>query len=201
TNQSSVGPSRKRCKYPTATVTLPIHDSRALFPTHAHILPHRKRFRDSISPKDSVEEDIDVDVLADIEADIAATETTACMDVKAGIDVGIGIEANVGVDREYEADEDFPDMVSADETREVMQMGFDAALQVLYDHMQEIPMGGIADIEVGQRQLEADSMIASGERVGLLDRVVSLETSLCSEAPCNSYLLRSRLSIAAVYPK
>ncbi|GKC54006.1 hypothetical protein Tco_1076751, partial [Tanacetum coccineum] len=172
----------------------------ALVPTRTDLLPPHKRFRDSISPKDSTKEEIDADVLADIEA-----ETAAGIDVEAGIDTGIGIEADVGVDREYEVkssvrgtveimmdrviepvvaddideptNEDYLDMVSVDETREVIQMGLDAALQVLYDHMQEIPVSRITDIEVGQRQLEADNMIASGERAGLLDRVASLERS------------------------
>nr|GEY65794.1 hypothetical protein [Tanacetum cinerariifolium] len=49
--ESSDGPSRKRCRSPAAT-----------------------RFRDSISPEDSVEEDIDTDVLDDIEVDATAVK-------------------------------------------------------------------------------------------------------------------------------
>ncbi|GKA07151.1 hypothetical protein Tco_0686375 [Tanacetum coccineum] len=94
-SESSVGPSRKRCRSPAATVHLPIPAPGALVPTRFDLLPPRKRFRDSISPEDSVEESIDADVLADIDADIAAIEATAGMDVEAGIDAGIGIEADV----------------------------------------------------------------------------------------------------------
>ncbi|GKG13829.1 hypothetical protein Tco_0350789, partial [Tanacetum coccineum] len=51
------------------------------------------------------------------------------------------------------------------------------AMQELYDHMHEIPVDKITDIEVGQRQLEADSLISSGDRADLLDRVATLERS------------------------
>ncbi|GJT07104.1 putative reverse transcriptase domain-containing protein [Tanacetum coccineum] len=71
-SESSVGPSRKRCRSPVAIVTSSIHASRALVPSRVDLLPPRKRFRDSISLEDSVEEDIDMDVLADIEADATA---------------------------------------------------------------------------------------------------------------------------------
>ncbi|GJT58179.1 hypothetical protein Tco_0993233, partial [Tanacetum coccineum] len=50
-SESSAGPSRKRCRSPTAIVTSSIHTMRALVPSHADLLPPRKRFRDSISPK------------------------------------------------------------------------------------------------------------------------------------------------------
>ncbi|GKB37514.1 hypothetical protein Tco_0882456 [Tanacetum coccineum] len=64
-SESSAGPSRKRCRSPAATVTSSIHATRALVLSRADLLPPRKRFRDSISPEDNVEEDIDTDVLAD----------------------------------------------------------------------------------------------------------------------------------------
>ncbi|GJZ62699.1 putative reverse transcriptase domain-containing protein [Tanacetum coccineum] len=79
-SESSAGPSRKRCRSPTAIVTSSIHASRDLVPSHADLLPSRKRFRDSISPEDSVEEDIDTDVLADIEADATVVEPTRLQD-------------------------------------------------------------------------------------------------------------------------
>ncbi|GJU56497.1 putative reverse transcriptase domain-containing protein [Tanacetum coccineum] len=75
--ESSVRPSRKRCRSPVATMTSSIHVVRALFPSHSDLLPPRKRFRDSISPEDSVEEDIDADELADIKADAMTVEVMA----------------------------------------------------------------------------------------------------------------------------
>nr|GEW38862.1 putative reverse transcriptase domain-containing protein [Tanacetum cinerariifolium] len=66
--ESSARLSRKRCMTPAATVTSSIHSTRALVPSCANLLPPRKKFRDSISPEDSVEEDIDTDMLVDMEA-------------------------------------------------------------------------------------------------------------------------------------
>nr|GEX78522.1 hypothetical protein [Tanacetum cinerariifolium] len=81
------------------------------------------------------------------EEDIDAGVST---DVEAGTDVGVGIEIDEGLD---------------------------VAMQQLYDHMGEILVDRIVSIETGQRQLEADSMIANVERAGLSSRVVVLERS------------------------
>ncbi|GJX50576.1 hypothetical protein Tco_0277421, partial [Tanacetum coccineum] len=64
-----------------STVTSSIHATRALVPSHADLLPSRKRFRDSISLEDSVEEDIDTDVLEENEANAMAVEVAVDMDV------------------------------------------------------------------------------------------------------------------------
>ncbi|GKD27442.1 hypothetical protein Tco_1233656 [Tanacetum coccineum] len=83
-SKSSAGPSRKRCRSPAATVTSFVFATRALVPSRADVLPHCKRFRDSISPEDSVEEDIDTDVLEDIEAtDATAVKVAVDRDVEA----------------------------------------------------------------------------------------------------------------------
>nr|GEW98127.1 retrovirus-related Pol polyprotein from transposon TNT 1-94 [Tanacetum cinerariifolium] len=194
--ESSTGPSHKRCRFPNAIVPLPIPYPGALVPTRAELLPPRKRFRDSYSSEDSIEEDIDTDVLADIEADAG---------VDVGISMEVGVEVVSEDEEEYEAksstrgtveiridrvikpvvaddivdppSEDYPDLVSTDGSREVMQIGLDVAIQELYDHMHKIPVDRIIDIEVGQRQVEAESLIANGERVDLLDHVVALERS------------------------
>nr|GEY61180.1 hypothetical protein [Tanacetum cinerariifolium] len=73
-SESYAGPSHKRCRFPAATNTLSIHATRALVPSRDDLLPPRKRFRDSISPEDSVEEYIDTDVLEDIKADTITIE-------------------------------------------------------------------------------------------------------------------------------
>nr|GEZ02135.1 hypothetical protein [Tanacetum cinerariifolium] len=103
-SESSTGPSRKRCRSPTAIVPSSIPSSGALVPSRADILLHSKRFRDFISQEDSIEEDIDADVLADIEADSAAIEVATDMDVEVGVDAGIGIEVDVGIDIENEVE-------------------------------------------------------------------------------------------------
>nr|GEW73415.1 hypothetical protein [Tanacetum cinerariifolium] len=50
------GPSRKRCRSLTTLVSSSNPVSKLIAPTHADILPPRKRFRDSYLPKDSREE-------------------------------------------------------------------------------------------------------------------------------------------------
>ncbi|GJW21059.1 hypothetical protein Tco_0031681 [Tanacetum coccineum] len=194
--ESFVEPSRKRCRSPTATVTSYIHASGALAPSCVDLLPPYKRFRDSISPEDNVEEDIDADVLAGIEADATTVVVTTYMDVGAGVNVGIGMEVNVGVDVEDEVEGegessdrgtmevrvdvvdgiDIPDGMLMPDTVERLEQ-VEEVIQDTYRHVMEIPLQRVEDIEMGQRELEARSLIASGERVGLLDRVVSLERS------------------------
>ncbi|GJZ93715.1 putative reverse transcriptase domain-containing protein [Tanacetum coccineum] len=98
----SVGPSRKRCRSPATTMPSSILALGASYPTRVDLLPPRKRFRDSYSSKDSIEEDFNADVLADIEVDAVAAEATVDMDVEAGVDAGIGIE--VGVEGEDEGE-------------------------------------------------------------------------------------------------
>ncbi|GJT07105.1 putative reverse transcriptase domain-containing protein [Tanacetum coccineum] len=186
-SESSAGPSRKRCRSPAATVTSSIHASRALVPSRADLLPPRKRFRDCISLEDSVEEDIDTDVFADIEADATAIGVATNMDVKAGVDAGIGMEADVGVDVEDEVEDevessergtievgvdvvaeiDIPDgMLMPDAVEHLEQV--EEVVQDIYRHVIEIPLQRVKDIETGHRELEARSLIASGERASCL---------------------------------
>ncbi|GKB38219.1 putative reverse transcriptase domain-containing protein [Tanacetum coccineum] len=113
--------------------------------------------------EDNIEEDIDAGVPADIEA---------------RTNVGISTETYEGIGLDVKPSrEDFPDLVSVNGSLEVMQLGLDAAMQQLYDHMKEIPVDKITSIEIGQRQLEVDSVIASAERDGLSSCVMVLERS------------------------
>nr|GEV89263.1 hypothetical protein [Tanacetum cinerariifolium] len=93
-SESSTGPSRKRCRSLATTITSSIHATRALVPSRADLLLSRKRFRDFISPKDSVKEGIDTDVLEDIEANATATEVAVVRDVVAEVDAGIDMEVD-----------------------------------------------------------------------------------------------------------
>nr|GEV41303.1 reverse transcriptase domain-containing protein [Tanacetum cinerariifolium] len=136
-SESSTRTSRKRCRSLSTTVPSSIPASRALFPTRADLLPLHKRFKDSISLKDSIKEDIDEHVFAVIKADVAAVKVAADMDVEAGVDAGMDI----------------------------------------YGHVIEIPLQRLEEIETGQRQLEAKSLIASEERASLLYHVMALERS------------------------
>nr|GEW89665.1 hypothetical protein [Tanacetum cinerariifolium] len=180
----------REMQVPAATVTSPIHYTRALVSSRADLLPPNKRFRDSISPKDIVEEDIDTNVLEDIEADATNVEVVVDWNVVAGIDVGIGMEVDVGIDVEDEVESSdrgtiefgvdvdagiyIPDgMLMPNAVERLEQV--EEVLQNIHDYVIKIPLKRIKDIETAQRQLEAGQLIASGERVGLSDRTRSLE--------------------------
>ncbi|GKC97295.1 hypothetical protein Tco_1167570, partial [Tanacetum coccineum] len=193
-SESSARPSRKRYRFPVTIVTLSIHATRALVPSRADLLLPRKRFRDSISLKDSVEEDIDTDVLEDIEADVMVVEVAVDRDVKARVDAGIDMEVDVRISVEDEVEDevesndrgtmevvvdlaagiDIPDaMLMPDAVEHLEQV--EEGLQDIYNHVIEIPLQRIEDIETGQRELESRSLIAGGERASLLEQVASLE--------------------------
>ncbi|GJU04655.1 putative reverse transcriptase domain-containing protein [Tanacetum coccineum] len=169
-SESSAGPSRKRCRSPAATVTSYIHASRALVPSCADLLPPRKRFRDSILPKDNIEEDIDIDVLADIEADATAVEDEVEDEVKSSdrgtMEVRVDVVAGI----------DIPDGMLIPDAVECLEQ-VEEVVHNIYRHVMEIPLQRVKDIETGQRELEARSLIADEERASLLEQVVSLERS------------------------
>ncbi|GKA59313.1 hypothetical protein Tco_0758626 [Tanacetum coccineum] len=169
--ESSTGPSHKRYRSLTATMTSSIHAMRALVPSRANLLLPRKRFRDSISPEDSVEEDIDADELVDIEADTTVIEVALDRDVVARVDAGIDMEVEVGVNVEEEVEDkvkssdrgtmevrvdvvamiDIPDgMLMSDAVERLEQV--EEVLQDIYRHVIKIPLQRIEDIETGQRE-------------------------------------------------
>ncbi|GJQ97959.1 hypothetical protein Tco_0009098 [Tanacetum coccineum] len=84
---------------PAATVTLSIHAIRVLVPSRADLLPPRKRFKDSISLEDSVEEDIDPDVLEDIEADATTIEVEDEVESsdRGTMEVGVDVAARIDI--------------------------------------------------------------------------------------------------------
>ncbi|GKA77972.1 hypothetical protein Tco_0784509 [Tanacetum coccineum] len=151
-----------------AFVTSFIHATRDLVLSRADLFPLRKRFRDFIPPKDMVEEDIDKNVLKDIEADTTAIEVVVDRDVVTGVDAGIDMEVNVGVNVEDEVEDE---VESSD--RGTIEVGVDVVvgidildgmlipdavehleqveedLQDVYEHVMEIPLQRIEDIETG----------------------------------------------------
>nr|GEY89729.1 reverse transcriptase domain-containing protein [Tanacetum cinerariifolium] len=167
-SESSVGPSRKRCRSPT-TVISSIHATRALVPSYANLLPPCKRFRDSISPEDSVEEDINTDVLEGIKAYAMVVEVAVDRDVEGRINACIGMKVNVGVDIEDEVEDE---VESSD--RCIIEVGVDVVAGI------DIPDGMVmpdAVESLEQGELEARSLIVGGERASLLEQVASLERS------------------------
>ncbi|GJY59590.1 hypothetical protein Tco_0459482 [Tanacetum coccineum] len=77
--ESSAGPSRKRCRPPSATVTSYIHATRALVPSRVDLLPPRKSY---------------------------ALKVAVDKDVVTGVDAGIDMEVDVGVDVEDEVEDE-----------------------------------------------------------------------------------------------
>nr|GEV41237.1 hypothetical protein [Tanacetum cinerariifolium] len=169
-SKSYAGPSCKRCRSPAVNVISSIHATRALVHSCVDLLPSRKRFKDSILPEDSVEEDIDTDVLEDIEADATAVEDEVEDEVESSNrgTMEVGLDAVAGIDI-------YDGMLMPDAVESLEQV--EEGLQDIYDHVIEIPLQRIEDIETGQKELEARSLIAGGERASLLEQVTSLERS------------------------
>ncbi|GJY54469.1 putative reverse transcriptase domain-containing protein [Tanacetum coccineum] len=168
-SESSAGPSHKRRRSPATTMTSPIHAIRALVPSRVDLLPPRKRFRDSISPEDSVEEDIDTDVLEDIEANATTVKVAVDRDVVTMDDACIDMEVDVGVDVEDEVENE----VESND-RGIMEVIVDVVVRI---DIPNIPLQRIKDIEIGQRELESRSLIAGGERASLLEQNMTITQS------------------------
>ncbi|GKA48517.1 hypothetical protein Tco_0741475 [Tanacetum coccineum] len=112
----SSGPSRKRCRSPTASVPSPTHVSRLIAPTPADILPPRKRFRDSYSLEDSGEEHMEVDTAdAEAVADIGISDR-----VIAHPEDSIGIRVEIAASDVREDDKEFETEASVANTREIV---------------------------------------------------------------------------------
>ncbi|GKD37267.1 hypothetical protein Tco_1257474, partial [Tanacetum coccineum] len=103
----SAGPSRKRCRSPVDSVPSSTPVMGSLAPTHADLLPPRKRFRDSYLSEASIEEDTEIDPIK--------TE----VDMELGIGDGEDVRDHVEIDprdvsddtEEYEADTSAGDTV------------------------------------------------------------------------------------------
>ncbi|GKA02001.1 putative reverse transcriptase domain-containing protein [Tanacetum coccineum] len=179
----SVGPSRKRCGSSTTLVASSTPISRLIAPTHADLLPPRKRFRDSYSPEDSREEHMEIGT-----ADAEAVADLGIGDgVGAHTEDGIGIGVEVAASDIKEDEEEFEAEASAGGTMEIVvdplvTGGISESTRgdvpdlegTLYDivhYMSEVPLDRITEFETAQRQLEAGQLMASGERAGLTNRI------------------------------
>ncbi|GJS74179.1 putative reverse transcriptase domain-containing protein [Tanacetum coccineum] len=149
----SAGPSRKRCRSLTASLPVASLVLRALSPVHADLLSPRVDVEDSYEPytKPDSNPDVHVDIDACIEFadDIAArgtnvrveVGTTAEEEAESSVKGTIKIRVDrvthlvVSDDMAEPVMEDYPDLVSADGSLEVMQSGLDVVTQELYDHM------------------------------------------------------------------
>ncbi|GJY71905.1 hypothetical protein Tco_0475608 [Tanacetum coccineum] len=148
-------PSRKRCRSSTASVPSPTHVSRLITPTPTDLLPHRKRFRDLYSPKDSEEEHMEVDT--------ADTEAVADVGISEGVvahpEDGVGMGFKIAASDVREDDEEFEAEASVADTKEIVVIHW--LLVIVLSLLEE-------------RQLEASQLVASGERASLVERIRSL---------------------------
>nr|GEV90739.1 putative reverse transcriptase domain-containing protein [Tanacetum cinerariifolium] len=191
------GPSRMRCRSLTDSVPSSTPVIGSLAPTHADLLPHRKRFRDSYSPETSMEEDTKIDtietedgkeldivdgddVIDHIEVD--PMDNMEDFEASAGDTVVLGIDPRLVLMVDEEIIEPVGgDSSSSSSTRdgtvrsvEDMSIDLDGAIPDFYHHMSEVRVDRIVGIETTQRQLEVDQMIASGERAGMAESIRSL---------------------------
>nr|GFA88114.1 hypothetical protein [Tanacetum cinerariifolium] len=170
----SARPSRKRCRPSSDSVPSSTPVTGSLAPTRADLLPPRKRYRDSYSPKTSMEEDIEIDT--------TETEDGRALAIVDGDDVRDQVKVEPRDDREgFKAS--VGDMVVLRLIRdgtvmsvEDMLVDLDDAIRDFYHHMSEVRVDRIVRIETTQRQLEADQMIASGERASMAKSIRSLRS-------------------------
>ncbi|GJV15525.1 hypothetical protein Tco_1360848 [Tanacetum coccineum] len=154
----SSGPSRKRYRSPTVLVPSS---------TPADLLPPRKRFRDSYSPEDSIEEHIEIET-----ADAKAIIDVGISDgVVAHTEDGVGMGVEIAASDVREDDEEFEVETSAADTREItvdpLSIGdssessrggipnLEDTIHDMVHYMSEVRIDRIIEIETTQRKLEA----------------------------------------------
>ncbi|GJZ15469.1 hypothetical protein Tco_0551146 [Tanacetum coccineum] len=150
----------------TSESSLDSSSERSIAPTPADILPPRKRFRDSYSPKDSGEEYMEVDT-ADAEAvtDIGISDGVVAHP-EDSIDMGVEIAAS----DVREDDEEFEAEASAADTRKIV------VNSLAIGDSSESSRGGIPDLEDTIYDIVhyMSELVASGERASLVERIGSL---------------------------
>ncbi|GJR32254.1 hypothetical protein Tco_1108486 [Tanacetum coccineum] len=198
----SVGPSRKRCRSLINSVPLSTPVTGSLAPTRADLLPPRKRFRDSYSSKASIEEDaeagpiktgVDMELgigdgddvrdhvkidLRDVRDDTEEYEA----DASAGDTVRVGIDPMSALIVEEEivepAGEDSSDSSGTRDgivrSFKDMPIDLDDVVCDFYHHMSEVHIDRVVRIKTAQRRLEADQLIASGDRARMAEMIYSL---------------------------
>ncbi|GJY39103.1 hypothetical protein Tco_0425467 [Tanacetum coccineum] len=198
----SAGPSRKRCRSLVDSVPSSTPVMRSLAPTRADLLPPRKRFRDSYSSEASIEEDTEIDPIkteVDMELGIGDGDDVRDhveidprdvrddtegyeADTSAGDTVEVGIDPMSAPIVEEEivepAREDSSDSSGTRDgivrSFEDMPIDLNDVVHDFYHHMSEVRIDRIVGIETVQRRLEADQLIARGQRVSMIERIDSL---------------------------
>ncbi|GKC72663.1 putative reverse transcriptase domain-containing protein, partial [Tanacetum coccineum] len=174
----SAGPSRKRCKSPVDFVPSSTPIMGSLAPTRADLLPPRKedlhrsyRLRLSDHQLISLGHISNYLVFEEYEADTSAGDT---------VEVGIDPMSAPIVEEEIvePAGEDSSDSSGTRDgivrSFEDMPIDLDDVVRDFYHHMSEVRIDRIVGIETVQRRLEADQLIARGQRVSMIERIDSL---------------------------
>ncbi|GJR02006.1 hypothetical protein Tco_0524990 [Tanacetum coccineum] len=198
----SAGPSRKRCRSLVDSVPSSTPVMGSLAPTRADLLPPRKRFRDSYSSEASIEEDTEIDPIeteVDMELGIGDGDDVRDhveidprdvrddteeyeADTSAGDTVEVGIDPMSAPIVEEEivepAGEDSSDSSGTRDgivrSFEDMPIDLDDVVHDFYHHMSEVRIDRIVGIETAQSRLEADQLVASGDRARMAERIYSL---------------------------
>ncbi|GJU82336.1 hypothetical protein Tco_1284701 [Tanacetum coccineum] len=198
----SAGPSRKRCRSLVDSVPSSTPVMGSLAPTRTNLLPPRKRFRDSYSSETSIEEDTEIDHIdtrVDMELGIGDgndlrdhveidPEDVRDDTEEYEADTSVGDTVEVGIDLMFApiVEEEIVEPAGEDSfdlsgTRdgiarlfEDMPIDLDDVVRDFYHHMSEVRIDRIVGIETAKSRLEADQLIASGDRARMAERMYSL---------------------------
>ncbi|GKF51719.1 hypothetical protein Tco_0148186, partial [Tanacetum coccineum] len=199
----SAGPSRKRCRSSVDFVSSSTPVMGSLAPTRANLLPPRKRFRDSyLSEASMEEEDTEVDPIeteVDMELGIGdgdgvrdhveidhkdgrddteeyEADTSVRDTVKVGIDPMSApiVEEEIIEPTREDSSDSFGTRDGIVRSFEDMSIDLDDVVRDFYHHMSEVRIDKIIGIETVQRRLEADQLMARGQRVSMIERIDSL---------------------------
>ncbi|GKB69398.1 hypothetical protein Tco_0930810 [Tanacetum coccineum] len=161
----SARPSRKRCRSPVDSIPSSTPVMGSLTPTCADLLPPRKRDHVKIDPRD-VRDDT-----KEYQADTSAGDT---------VEVGIDPMSAPIVEEDIvePAGEDSSDSSGTRDdivrSFEDMPIYLNDDVRDFYHHMSEVRIDRIVKIETIQRRLEADQLIARGQRASMIERIDSL---------------------------
>nr|GEX40935.1 hypothetical protein [Tanacetum cinerariifolium] len=183
TRVTSSRPSHKRCRSLTILVQSFTHVSRSITPIHADLLSPCKRFKDSYSPEDSIEEHKEIGI-ADVEAvaDLGIDDGVGAH-TEDGIGMGVEIAASdIKEDEEkFEAEASMGGTMEIDvdplviggisESTEGDAPDLEGTFYDLAHYMLKVHLDRIIKFEIAQRWLEAGQLMASTERASLSDRI------------------------------
>ncbi|GKA60675.1 putative reverse transcriptase domain-containing protein [Tanacetum coccineum] len=165
----SPGPSCKRRRSPVDSVPSSTPVMGSLAPTRADLLPPRMR--------DDVRDHVEIDP-RDVRDDTEEYEA----DTSAGDTVEVGIDPmSAPIVEEESVEPTGEDSSGSSGTRDGIDRSFedmlidlDDAVSDFYHDMSEVRTDRIVGIKTVQRWLEADQLIARGERAGMIERIKSL---------------------------